>query len=164
MILAWSPSEWGRVDSDHASVLSNSSFRSLGSQHHWTLCLSLEVRGPSHGTIKITLCSYLLNNVCVIFCPQNLPVLERIFRLLESAFPPSLAFESFALSLNNHYSPPCFQYAANPAQRCILFHVLTKHISSLPPLLHLWLRSARSCLSPPLTVRASNSNILTEFP
>lgn len=114
MILAWSPSEWGRVDSDHASVLSNSSFRSLGSQHHWTLslCLSLEVRGPSHGTIKITLCSYLLNNVCVIFCPQNLPLLERIFCLLESAFPPSLAFESFALSLNNHYSPPCFQYAA----------------------------------------------------
>lgn len=133
-------------------------------QESWiTASLNLEFvpllggEGTSHSTIMIGQCSYLLNNICVMFSSQNLPLLKNLSSSW-SSFPPSLAFESFALSLNNHYCPPCFQY---PDQCCILLHVLAKHISPLPPLIHLGPRSPRSHLSSPLVVRASSSNILT---
>jgi len=130
-----------------------------------------QLGGEDTSPIKITQCSSFSNNGCVMLSSQKLPLVERIFPL-ESSFPPAVAFESFGLFLSNHYSPqrslPCFLYAASLLSTVILLRVLTcvlaaKHIPFLPSLCQLWLRSPRSCLSPPLTVRAFNSNVMTVF-
>lgn len=51
-----------------------------------------QLGGEGTSPIKITQCSYLLNNGCIMFRSQNLARVERIFPLLESSFPHSLAF------------------------------------------------------------------------
>lgn len=61
------------------------------------------VEGISHRTIKTTQCSYLWNNICVMFSSQNLHLLKNLSSPW-SSFLASLAFKSFALSLNNHLS------------------------------------------------------------